>query len=104
MTQSYTVSDEQIRQLLSAGQPTTTKQKPEKRKGLFRKAVEDDLHEVEGKKEESLKYFDKVKLNLFPTKTFLITMFFSNGTCKQFVIYTKKKTFIYKGRSYYLYK
>lgn len=54
------------------------------------------------KKKESLKALDKLKLKMYPEQSYLIEMFFSNGTCKTWVIRTKKETFTYKGRIYYL--
>ena len=81
---------------------TILDEKPlEKRKGWFKKLPLNTIHEINSK-EENLKYLDKVKLNLFPTKTFLISMHFSNGTMKQFVIYSNREIFEYKKRHYYL--
>jgi len=82
-------------------QPTTIMVRKEKRVGMFKKVKEDELTEIKPE-QERLKWMDRAKLNLFPTKTFLITMHFSNGTTQQFVIYSKKETFDYKKRTYYL--
>lgn len=56
----------------------------------------------EKKKQENLTFIDKLKLKHRPTRSYLIKMFFSNGTAKEFVIVTKAETFKFKGRSYYL--
>jgi len=53
-------------------------------------------------KKEGLSFIEKAKLKLSPTKSYLIKMFFSNGTCKEFVIVTKSETFTYNKRTYYL--
>lgn len=53
-------------------------------------------------KQEGLKFLDKQYLKRFPETTFLIEMFFSNGTSKIWVIRTKEEMFYYKGRGYYL--
>ena len=61
----------------------------------------------EGKVREKLKweklgFWQKRKLKRKPETSFLIRMFFSNGTSKEFVISTTKETFDYLGRTYYL--
>lgn len=53
-------------------------------------------------KRQGLSKIDRWKLNKFPSHTFLIEMFFSNGTSKTWVIKTRKETFTYKKRTYYL--
>jgi len=53
-------------------------------------------------KGEGLKFIDKVKLKLKPTKSYLVTMHFSNGTCKNFIIASNSELFTYKKRTYYL--
>lgn len=53
-------------------------------------------------KKEGLKFIDKVKLNLKPTKSFLVSMHFSNGTSKSFIACSNSETFIYKKKIYYL--
>ena len=45
---------------------------------------------------------DRIKLKYKADCSYLITMLFSNGTCKQFVISTREETFTYKGREYFL--
>ena len=61
----------------------------------------------EGKVREKLKweklgFWHKRRLKRKPETAFLIRMFFSNGTSKEFVISTTKETFDYLGRTYYL--
>lgn len=51
---------------------------------------------------EKLGFWQKRKLKRKPETSFLIRMFFSNGTSKEFVISTTKETFDYLGRTYYL--
>ncbi len=54
------------------------------------------------KKREKLSWKDNLYLNRFPSQSFLIEMFFSNGTSRTWVIKTSKETFEYKKRTYYL--
>jgi len=54
------------------------------------------------KKWERLGFWNKRKLKKKPETAFLIRMFFSNGTSKEFIICTKDEIFSYKKRWYYL--
>lgn len=56
----------------------------------------------ESRKKEKLKLADKARMRLRPSSSFLVTMLFSNGTSRQFVVSTGKETFTYKGRTYFL--
>lgn len=51
---------------------------------------------------KSLTFGDRWKLNRSPLNSYLITMFFSNGTSRSWVIKTKEETFTYRKRTYYL--
>jgi len=67
------------------------------------KEVKKDSVELkEIKKNTGLKFTDKFKLKFKPTISFLISMHFSNGTCKSFVVASKTETFDYKKKTYYL--
>ena len=55
------------------------------------------------KAQQGIKLIDKIKLKRKPQQSFLITMKFSNGTRRTFVITTTDEIFTYKGQSYYLY-
>lgn len=57
----------------------------------------------EDKAKSNLSIKDKFILDRNPTETFLITMLFSNGTSKEFVIKTNKRTFIFAKKMYYLF-
>jgi len=82
-----------------------TKQKKVELKGKIR---DDELPEVpDGTsrnkvRQSGLSFWDKRKLKKKGDVSFLIKMFFSNGTCKEFVIATEKETFRYRKRTYYL--
>ena len=54
------------------------------------------------KKLSKLKFRDKWRLRRKPEKSFLVTMLFSNGTSKTFVVATREEVFTYKKRTYYL--
>ena len=54
------------------------------------------------KKFAGLGIFERRKLQKHGETAFLINMFFSNGTSKEFVIVTNEETFTYKKRTYYL--
>jgi len=56
------------------------------------------------KKWQRLRFWDKRKLKKKGDTAFLIKMFFSNGTCKEFVVATPNETFTYNKRTYYLRK
>lgn len=56
----------------------------------------------EKQKLKGLSWLQKRKLKKKPESSFLIRMFFSNGTSKEFVISTKKETFDYIGKTFYL--
>jgi hypothetical protein len=71
---------------------------PVEKKFLFSRKA--DVREVH--KRESLTLKDKFLLKYHPNTTFLIEMIFSNGTCREWVLNSKKETFAYKGREYYL--
>lgn len=53
-------------------------------------------------KHEKLGWFQKRKFKKHPDRSYFITMFFSNGTCKEFVIVSNDEVFTYKKRMYYL--
>lgn len=55
------------------------------------------------KKHKGLNMGDKFRMRNKPSRAFLITMRYSNGTRKSFIITTSKETFKHKGRTYYLY-
>lgn len=57
----------------------------------------------EVKQGEKLSLRDRWKLNTSASTSYLVTMLFSNGTCKQFVINTTEETFLYKKRMYNLF-
>lgn len=54
------------------------------------------------KQNEKLKLKEKIKLMLKPTQTFLVTMFFANGTTTHFVIEAKEHFFKYKKKKYHI--
>ena len=54
------------------------------------------------KKKEGINIFGRLKLRRNADSSFLITMLFSNGCSRQFVLATNKETFKYKGRTYHL--
>jgi len=54
------------------------------------------------KRRDGLNIFARLKLNKKADSSFLVTMLFSNGCTRQFVIATNKETFKYKGRMYHL--
>ena len=54
------------------------------------------------KKGKGLSWFDKLKLKVRPQQSFLISMKFSNGTRRTWVLITKDEIFTYKKRTYYL--
>lgn len=53
--------------------------------------------ETEKKK---LSFFSRKKLEKEPEVTYFVTIFFPNGTCKEWVISSKNTTFDYKGRTF----
>lgn len=85
--QKRLVSDGEKAGLPISGEGNVGAQKPSWKKRRFRKG---------------LSWRDRRKLKKHPEMSYLITMFFSNGTKKEFVIKTKKETFSYRGREYYL--
>lgn len=83
--------------------------KKKKKDEKFKLGVKDDiLPEVdegkvyEKKKWRKLGFWNKRKLKKKPETSFLIRMFFSNGTSREFVIVTRNEVFRYKKRTYYL--
>lgn len=52
---------------------------------------------------KGLKLWDRIKLKLNPSKTFVVTMMYSNGTIQTFVVKAKTETFEHNKRMYYLY-
>lgn len=71
-----------------------------KRKDNKKEIPETKIREV--KKLEKIKFRDRIKLKRRPEISFLVTMLFSNGTIKHFVVTTKEEIFTYKKRTYYL--
>ncbi len=63
-----------------------------------------EIKKVQGfkKKERWLKFsfFDRWKLDKHPERSFVITMKFTNGTCKTWVIKSKEPYFKYAGKMY----
>lgn len=57
---------------------------------------------VEKKKYQGLSWRQRRKLKKKPETSFLIKMYFSNGTSKEFVISSQNETFDYLGRTFYL--
>lgn len=55
------------------------------------------------KKGKKLSFMDKLRLRRKPQQSFLVTMKFSNGTRRTWVISTKGELFTYRKRTYYLY-
>ena len=53
-------------------------------------------------KRDGLNIRARFKLNKKADSSFLVTMLFSNGCTRQFVVATNKEVFKYKGRLYYL--
>lgn len=68
-------------------------------KELARKVKKGDKN----KQKFKFKFWDKKKLDKQPTRSFIITMLFSNGTLKTWVISTKTTEFTIKGKNYQLY-
>ncbi len=64
--------------------------------------VVEDGFVFEKKRKSKLGYWNKRKLKKHPESSFLIRMKFSNGTSKEFVVYTRKETFKYMKRTFYL--
>ena len=56
----------------------------------------------ESKKLMGLSFWDRRKIKKKPEHSFLITMIFSNGTSRRFIISTNEETFSYKKRHYNL--
>jgi len=54
------------------------------------------------KQGERISIMDRIKMGRHGDTAWVITMLFSNGTCRQFVITTKEELFKYKGRWYHL--
>lgn len=54
------------------------------------------------KKGSGLSWWDRQKLKRNPETSYIISMEFSNGTTRDFVVATRDETFTYKGRTYYL--
>lgn len=61
-----------------------------------------DEGHTELKKRQGLSFWDKRKLAKHPDQCFLITMHYSNGTTRSFVVRAKGETFQHKKRVYYL--
>jgi len=57
----------------------------------------------EVKKREKLGLMDKFRLSRNPSTAYLVTMMFSNGTSKQWVVATTEETFTYRKRTYNLF-
>ena len=64
--------------------------------------VSQDFKIKDIKKQKGLSFWDKRKLNKKPERSFLVTMMFSNGTCKNFVVEANSETFEYNKKNYYL--
>ena len=62
----------------------------------------EDAIVIPKKKHNKLGWWNKRKLKKNADRSFLIKFFFSNGTCKEFVIVGKAETFMYRKRCYYL--
>ena len=54
------------------------------------------------KKQKGIKFFARWKLSRKPETTYLVTMRFSNGTQRTWVINAKEEVFRYRARTYYL--
>lgn len=81
---------------MQAAQPETLSDLP---------TIDDDLLAkiTEIRKLQGLKFKDKHKVRRKPSKAFLITMRYSNGTRRSFIITTTKETFKHRKGLYYLY-
>jgi hypothetical protein len=69
--------------------------------------IKEELPELDGtakevKKTHGLSWWDSRKLKNKPDQSYIISMDFSNGTTRTFVIATRSEIFKYHGRTYYL--
>jgi hypothetical protein len=55
-----------------------------------------------GKHIIKLSWLDRRKLKTDPEHTYIITMWFANGTCKTWVLKSKKRIFKQSGKHYYI--
>jgi len=68
------------------------KSRAEKQTPVFQRQKWDD--------EKILGFWDRHKMKKFPEKTYIVSMFFPNGTYKEFVIIADKPTFSFNKKTY----